>query len=74
MVEDDFKSADLIRLQLEAEGFTVLHADYRRGRAVLAAQQPLALITLDIMLPEHGRLGIPRAASSRCRRSGTSRS
>src|SRR5205085_190561 len=26
VVEDDFKSADLIRVQLEAEGFSVLHA------------------------------------------------
>src|SRR5687768_8003522 len=26
VVEDDLKSADLIRLQLEAEGFTVVHA------------------------------------------------
>ena len=51
MVEDDFKSADLIRVQLEAEGFTVLHASSAEAALVLAAQQPLSLITLDIMLP-----------------------
>jgi PAS domain S-box-containing protein len=51
VVEDDFKSADLIRLHLEAEGFAVLHAASAETALVLAAQQPLSLITLDIMLP-----------------------
>jgi CheY-like chemotaxis protein len=51
VVEDDFKSAELIRVQLEAEGFEVLHAASAEAALVLAVQQPLALITLDIMLP-----------------------
>jgi PAS domain S-box-containing protein len=51
VVEDDYKSADLIRVQLEAEGFTVLHAASAEDALVLAEQQPLSLITLDIMLP-----------------------
>jgi PAS domain S-box-containing protein len=51
VVEDDFKSADLIRLQLEAEGFKVLHAASAEAALALAMQQPLSLITLDIMLP-----------------------
>jgi PAS domain S-box-containing protein len=51
VVEDDFKSADLIRLQLEAQGFTVLHAASAETALVLAVQQPLSLITLDLMLP-----------------------
>ena len=51
VVEDDYKSADLIRVQLEAEGFKVLHAATAETALVLAARQPLALITLDIMLP-----------------------
>jgi PAS domain S-box-containing protein len=51
VVEDDYKSADLIRVLLEAEGFTVLHAATAETAMVLAAQQPLALITLDIRLP-----------------------
>ena len=51
VVEDDFKSADLIRMQLEAEGFMVLHAASAEAALVLAVQQPLSLITLDIMLP-----------------------
>ena len=52
VIEDDLKSADLIRLHLEAEGFTVLHARSAELALVLAAQQPLALITLAIMLPD----------------------
>ena len=51
VVEDDFKSAELIRLQLEIEGFTVVHAASAEAAIVLAVQQPLSLITLDIMLP-----------------------
>jgi CheY-like chemotaxis protein len=51
VVEDDFKSADLVRVQLEAEGFEVIHAASAEAALVLAIQQPLALITLDIMLP-----------------------
>src|SRR4030081_2152449 len=46
VVEDDFKSADLIRVQLEAEGFVVLHAATAETALILAARQPLALITL----------------------------
>jgi PAS domain S-box-containing protein len=51
VVEDDLKSAELIRVQLETEGFTVLHASTAEEALVLALQQPLSLITLDIMLP-----------------------
>ena len=51
VVEDDYKSAELIRVQLEAEGFKVLHAASAEAALVLAVQQPLSLITLDIMLP-----------------------
>jgi CheY-like chemotaxis protein len=51
VVEDDFQSADLIRVQLEAEGFEVLHAATAEEARLLAGRQPLSLITLDIMLP-----------------------
>jgi PAS domain S-box-containing protein len=51
VVEDDDKSAELIRVQLEAEGFIVLHAATAESAILLAARQPLSLITLDIMLP-----------------------
>jgi CheY-like chemotaxis protein len=51
VVEDDSKSADLIRVQLEAEGFKVLHAASAEDALVLAMEHPLLLITVDIMLP-----------------------
>jgi DNA-binding response OmpR family regulator len=51
-VDDDAKSAELIRVQLEAEGFKVLHAPSAELALVLAMQQPLSLITLDILLPQ----------------------
>jgi PAS domain S-box-containing protein len=52
VVEDDFKAADLIRVQLEAEGFKVLHAASAEDALTLAEQQSLSLITLDVMLPK----------------------
>jgi PAS domain S-box-containing protein len=51
VVEDDLKSADLIRVQLEAAGFKVLHAASAEEALILVERQPLALITLDVMLP-----------------------
>jgi PAS domain S-box-containing protein len=51
VVEDDVNSAELIRVQLEAEGFEVVHAASAEAALTLAVQQPLALITLDILLP-----------------------
>jgi PAS domain S-box-containing protein len=51
VIEDDVKSADLIRVQLEAEGFRVRHAASAEIALALAAQHPPSLITLDIMLP-----------------------
>jgi len=51
VVEDDFKSADLIRVQLEAEGFTVLHADSGEAALEIVTRQPLSLITLARMQP-----------------------
>jgi PAS domain S-box-containing protein len=52
VVESNHKSAELIRVQLEAEGFTVLCAETADAAVAIAAQQPLALITLDIMMPD----------------------
>jgi PAS domain S-box-containing protein len=50
VVEDDYRAAELIRMQLEAEGFVVLHAASAEAALMLAEQQPLSLITLDIMM------------------------
>lgn len=51
VVENDLKSAQLIRVQLEAEGFTVLHAETGEQGLKIAEELPLSLITLDILLP-----------------------
>ncbi|MFC5928627.1 PAS domain S-box protein [Cryobacterium melibiosiphilum] len=51
VVEDDAPSADLARLLLEAEGYDVVVADSAESALVIAQQQPLVLITLDIRLP-----------------------
>ena len=51
VVEDDTKAANLIKLQLEAKGFHVLHAVSAEVALEIAVQQPLSLITLDILLP-----------------------
>jgi signal transduction histidine kinase/CheY-like chemotaxis protein len=51
VIEDDYKSADLIRVQLESEGFRILHAPTAEEALVLAEQHTLSLITLDLMLP-----------------------
>jgi CheY-like chemotaxis protein len=51
VVEDDPRAGELIQVQLEAEGFTVIRAGNAVDALALAMQQPLALITLDIMLP-----------------------
>jgi PAS domain S-box-containing protein len=51
VVENDEMSADLVRLLLEAEGFTVLLAPSAEAALVMATRQVLSLITLDIQLP-----------------------
>src|SRR5438477_85605 len=52
IVEADVKSADLIRVHLEAEGFKVIHAATAEDALVLAEQNTLSLITLAILLPQ----------------------
>jgi CheY-like chemotaxis protein len=51
VLEDDFTSAQLMQVQLEAEGFKVHHAASGAAALALAAHQPLSLIALDILLP-----------------------
>jgi PAS domain S-box-containing protein len=50
VLEDDDRAADLIRLLLEGEGFSVLHASTVDAALRLARQQSLGLITLDLDL------------------------
>jgi PAS domain S-box-containing protein len=51
VVEDDDMAADLVRLLLEAEGFIVVRAASAEAALLLAGQQTLSLITLDLQLP-----------------------
>jgi PAS domain S-box-containing protein len=51
VVEDDLNSAELVRVQLEAEGFCVVHAATAESAFEIAKEKCPALITLDIMLP-----------------------
>jgi len=51
VIEDDDKAAELIRLLLEAEGFTVLIAASAEEALLLSLQHNLNLITLDLLLP-----------------------
>lgn len=50
VVEDNDKSAAVLRLFLEAEGFAVLRARSAEEALMMALQQRLALVTLDIKL------------------------
>jgi PAS domain S-box-containing protein len=51
VVEDDDHAAELARLLLEAEGFSVLRAASAEEALAMATQQPLSLITIDLELP-----------------------
>jgi len=51
VVEDDAKSAELVRLQLEAEGFEVVHASSAEDALNVALEYAPSVITLDILLP-----------------------
>ena len=51
VVADDDRSADLLRVMLESEGFGVVRAVNADDALQLAASQRLSLITLDVHLP-----------------------
>jgi CheY-like chemotaxis protein len=51
VVEDDDQAAELVRLLLQAEGFTVVRAASAEDALKMAPQQALSLITLDLQLP-----------------------
>jgi PAS domain S-box-containing protein len=52
VVENDVRAADLIRLQLESEGFTVRHAVSAEEALNIVVAEHVSLITLDILLPQ----------------------
>ncbi len=51
VIEDDDRTAELIRVLLVAEGFGVVRASSAEEALDLAPQQALSLITLDVSLP-----------------------
>jgi signal transduction histidine kinase/CheY-like chemotaxis protein len=51
VIEDDERAMELIRLMLEAEGFTVLNAESAEIALELLEQHVFSLITLDLLLP-----------------------
>ena len=52
VVDDEDQAADLLRLFLEAEGFSVLRAVYAEDALLLVRQHTFALITLDLELSD----------------------
>src|SRR4029077_18603956 len=50
VVEDNDRMAELLRLFLEAERFTVVRSYSAEDALLLAPKQPLSLITLDLQL------------------------
>ena len=51
VIEDDERAADLVRLLLEAEGFSVRRTASAEAALLLLPLQGLTLITLDVQLP-----------------------
>lgn len=51
VIEDDDKAAELISLQLQAEGLEVVRVETAEEGLALARAQPFSLIALDILLP-----------------------
>ena len=51
VVEDDDRAADLVRLLLEAEGFSVVRTATAEAALDLASRHDFSLITLDVELP-----------------------
>lgn len=51
IAEDDRKTAELVRLYLEKDGYRVLHADNGQQALEIARYRQPALIILDLMLP-----------------------
>src|SRR5689334_3900982 len=60
VVDDDKKTADLIRLYLERDGYRVLLAHDGRAALDLARQRGPDLIVLDLMLPQIDGLDVCR--------------
>jgi len=60
IVEDDSKTAELIRLYLDRDGYPVMVARNGREGLELARRHPIALVLLDVMMPEMDGLDVCR--------------
>ena len=52
LVEDDEMVAEVVRINLEAEGYTVVHAPNGAAGLAVIAQSAPDLVILDVMIPE----------------------
>jgi DNA-binding response OmpR family regulator len=60
VVEDDAKTAELIRLYLDRDGYPVTVARNGREGLELARRHPIGLVLLDVMMPEMDGLEVCR--------------
>jgi DNA-binding response OmpR family regulator len=60
IVEDDPKTAELIRLYLDRDGYPVMVARNGREGLEFARRHPIGLVLLDVMLPEMDGLDVCR--------------
>ena len=60
IVEDDSKTAELIRLYLDRDGYPVMVARNGREGLELARRHPIGLVLLDVMMPEMDGLDVCR--------------
>ena len=65
IVEDEAPLAEMLRYNLEAEGFEVFHSETGEDAEVLIAEEAPDLIILDWMLPQVSGIGICRRLRSR---------
>ena len=60
VVEDDPKTAELIRLYLDRDGYPVMVARNGREGLEMARRHPVSLVLLDVMMPEMDGLDVCR--------------
>lgn len=68
VVDDDPSIRALVRLYLEGAGYAVMEAGDGRLAMQILAGQPVALVVLDIFMPEMDGLEVLQALREKCRR------
>ena len=67
LVEDEKNLSDIIRLNLELEGFVVTHlSDGEKALEYVTKLSSFALVVLDVMLPHVNGLEVCQAYRNRC--------